>query len=677
VFQKAWAVVNEAVGASKPSVSGSPNGIIRFGSFEVDTRAGELRRGGIKVKLSGQPFEVLVALLEKPGRVITREELHEKLWSQDTFVDFEHGLNKAINKVRDALGDDAGNPRFVETLPRRGYRFLAPVIQRAPEISVTETSAQAKEPALAVAPVQSKARAPVTSPGTIAVSISEPPVTRRPPRSLRLVASALAGLLAGALLLGVVLGLNLANSRDWLRRRSNPQVRSLAVLPLQNLSGDPTQEYFADGMTDELITELAELGSVRVISRTSVMQYKGAQKPLRQIANELGVDAILEGSVLRSGQHVRVTAQLIDAATDQHLWARTYDRELGDVLLLESDMAGAIAQEIRAEINGNARPLAAQVSRVDPEEQDLYFRGRYHLSKGSEDEINKGIEYFRRAIEHSPRDARNYAALADSYLALSDYYLSPAATLELGKQAAMKALQLDDNLAETHVSLGAIRFLYDWDWPQAEKEFTQAVKLNPNSSDAHLWRGVFLAQMGHSDEGISEIKLAESLDPLSLAVRVNAGWVYYLARRDEQAVQEWRKILDIDPHFTVTHSSIWIAYVKQAEMGTVLSPLSSGDADALQLAAITGRQAVSGNRAEAERLLSRLDSISKRHYVCPYEMATAHAVLGNKDKALDWLSKGLKERSACMADMKVDPRLDSLRADARFNTFLKQVGFQP
>jgi TolB-like protein/DNA-binding winged helix-turn-helix (wHTH) protein len=677
VFQKAWAVVNEAVGASKPSVSGSPNGIIRFGSFEVDTRAGELRRGGIKVKLSGQPFEVLVALLEKPGRVITREELHEKLWSQDTFVDFEHGLNKAINKVRDALGDDAGNPRFVETLPRRGYRFLAPVIQRAPEISVTETAAQAKEPALAVAPVQSKARAPVTSPGTIAVSISEPPVTRRPPRSLRLVASALAGLLAGALLLGVVLGLNLANSRDWLRRRSNPQVRSLAVLPLQNLSGDPTQEYFADGMTDELITELAELGSVRVISRTSVMQYKGAQKPLRQIANELGVDAILEGSVLRSGQHVRVTAQLIDAATDQHLWARTYDRELGDVLLLESDMAGAIAQEIRAEINGNARPLAAQVSRVDPEEQDLYFRGRYHLSKGSEDEINKGIEYFRRAIEHSPRDARNYAALADSYLALSDYYLSPAATLELGKQAAMKALQLDDNLAETHVSLGAIRFLYDWDWPQAEKEFTQAVKLNPNSSDAHLWRGVFLAQMGRSDEGISEIKLAESLDPLSLAVRVNAGWVYYLARRDEQAVQEWRKILDIDPHFTVTHSSIWIAYVKQAEMGTVLSPPSSGDADALQLAAITGRQAVSGNRAEAERLLSRLDSISKRHYVCPYEMATAHAVLGNKDKALDWLSKGLKERSACMADMKVDPRLDSLRADARFNTFLKQVGFQP
>jgi TolB-like protein/DNA-binding winged helix-turn-helix (wHTH) protein/Tfp pilus assembly protein PilF len=633
--------------------------------FKVDASNLELRRNGVPVRIREQSFKVLVYLLEHGGELVSREDLRRVLWPADTFVDFDQSLNTAMMKLRDALGDVADAPVYIETIPKRGYRFIAPISQAAePE---TEPEIETLSP-LSIAPV--------TSPGTIAVSISEPAVTRRPPRSRGLVASVLGGLLAGALLLGVVLGFNLAHSRDWLRRRSNAQVRSLAVLPLQNLSGDPTQEYFADGMTEELITELAELGSVRVISRTSVMQYKGAQKPLRQIANELGVDAILEGSVLRSGQHVRVTAQLIDAATDQHLWARTYDRELGDVLLLQSDMAGAIAQEIRVEINGNARPLVAQVSRVDPEEQDLYFRGRYHLGKGSEDEINKGIQYFRQGIEHSPRDARNYAALADSYLALSDYYLSPAATLELGKQAAEKALQLDDNLAETHVSLGAIRFLYDWDWPQAEKEFTQAVKLNPNSSDAHLWRGVFLAQMGRSDEGISEIKLAESLDPLSLAVHVNAGWVYYLARRDEQAVQEWRKILDIDPHFTVTHASIWIAYLKQAEMGTVLSAPSSGDADALQLAAITGRQAVSGNRAEAERLLSRLDSISKRHYVCPYEMATAHAILGNKDKALVWLSKGLKERSACMPDLKVDPRLDSLRGDARFEDFLRRVGFQ-
>ena len=616
--------------------------VLQFGLFELDMQQGELRKRGVRIKLQEQPLKVLHLLLQNRGEIVTREQLRTDIWPANTFVEFDHGLYSAMARLRDALGDSSENPRFIETVARRGYRFIAPV----------------------------------TSPGAIAASVPEATVTRRPPRSRRLVAGVLAGLFAGALLLGAILGFNVANSRDWLRRRSNPQVRSLAVLPLQNLSGDPTQEYFADGMTEELITELAELGSVRVISRTSVMQYKGAQKPLRQIADELGVDAILEGSVQRSGQHVRVTAQLIDATTDQHLWARSYDRELGDVLLLQSDMAASIAQEIRVEINGNARPLAGQVSRVDPEEQDLYLRGRYHLGKGSEDEINKGIEYFRQGIEHSPQDARNYAALADSYLALSDYYVSPAATLELGKQAAMKALQLDDNLAETHVSLGAIRFLYDWDWPQAEKEFAQAVKLNPNSSDAHLWRGVFLAQMGRSDEGISEIKLAESLDPLSLAVHVNAGWVYYLARRDEQAVQEWRKILDIDPNFRVTHASIWIAYVKQAEMGPVLSPPSSGETDALQLAAITGRQAVSGKRAEAERLLSRLDSISKRHYVCPYEMATAHAILGNKEKALNWLNRGLKERSACMPDLKADPRLDSLRSDARFQDFMRRVGFQ-
>ena len=620
----------------------SISNVLQFGLFEVDMQRAELRKRGARVKLQEQPLKVLLLLLQNCGEIVTREQLRTNIWPANTFVEFDHGLYSAVARLREALGDSSENPRFVETVARRGYRFIAPV----------------------------------TAPGATAVPIAGPPATSRPRGSQKLAAGLLTGLLAAGLLLGVILGFNLANSRDWLRHRGKLQVRSLAVLPLQNLSDDTAQEYFADGITDELITELAQLGSVRVISRTSVMQYKGTLKPLRQIANDLGVDAVVEGSVVRSGQRVRVTAQLIDAATDQHLWARSYERELGDVLLLQSEMAVSIAQEIRAKIDDNARPLLTQVSRVDPEEQDLYLRGRYHLSKGNEDEINKAIGYFHQGIEHSPQDARNYAALADSYLALSDYYVAPAPTLELGKQAAMKALQLDPNIAETHVSLGAIRFLYDWDWPEAEKEFTEAVKLNPNSSDAHMWRGVFLAQMGRSDLAISEIKLAETLDPLSLAVHVNAGWVYYLGRRNQQAVEEWRKILDIEPHFTVTHGSIWIAYVKQAELGTILPLSTSATADALQLAAITGRKAINGNRAEAERLLSRLDSLSKHHYVCPYEVATAHAILGNKDKALDWLSRGLKERSACMPDLKADPRLDSLRGDARFDDFLRRVGFQ-
>jgi TolB-like protein/DNA-binding winged helix-turn-helix (wHTH) protein len=619
--------------------------VVQFGIFELDLRRADLRKQGMKVKLQEQPLRVLQLLIDNRGQIVTREQLRTHIWPANTFVEFDHGLYSAMARLREALGDSSESPRFIETVARRGYRFIAPV----------------------------------TSPGTIesTSALSETTGAKRHSFLRKAVLSILAGLLGGALFLGIVLGLNIANSRDWLRQRSNPQVHSLAVLPLENLSGDPAQEYFADGMTDELITELAELGSIRVISRTSIMQYKEVHKSLRQIGKELSVDAVLEGSVSRSGQHVRITAQLIDVATDQHLWARTYDRDLEDVLLLQSEMSRAIAGEVRAKIADGVQPRAAKLLRVDPEEQDMYLRARYHLSKGDEAEINKGIEYFRQAIARSPQDARNYAGLADSYLALSDYYLSPANTLAQAKQAALRALQLDEDLAETHVSLGAIRFLYDWDWQQADREFARAVELNSNSSDAHLWRGVFLVQMGRTNEAIPEIQRAEAIDPLSLAVHVNAGWVYYVARRDEQALEEWRKILDLDAHFPVTHTSIWIAYLSLADMGDVLSSSPAGsETDTLKMAALTGRYAVSGNREEAERLLSRLEGISKHQYVCPYEMATAHAVLGDKEKAFGWLSKGLRERSACMADLKVDPRLDSLRSDPRFDEFLEKVGFQ-
>jgi TolB-like protein/DNA-binding winged helix-turn-helix (wHTH) protein len=630
--------------------------VYEFDEFHLDPKKRVLRLRHAPVPLTPKAFEMLLVLVKSEGLVMTKDELIKAVWA-DSFVE-DSNLTQIVFVLRKALGETPDR-RYILTVQGQGYRFAADVKLVSSDEIPTEL---------------------VHLPATEGSGAPEPSLEETGALSGHSWDGRLwlfiAGTL-GALLIAISTGYLRWSSTGTKPPPANARIM-LAVLPFQNLTGDAAQEYFSDGMTEELISQMGNLDPqhLGIIARTSVMHYKNGQQPLDQIGHELGVQFVLEGSVRRDADKVRITAQLIQMKDQSHLWAHNYDRELGDVLLLQSDMAGAIAQEILAKIGANAQPLAAQVSRVDPEEQDLYFRGRYHLGIGSEDEINKGIEYFRQAIEHSPREARNYAALADSYLALSDYYLSPAATLELGKQAAMKALQLDDNLAETHVSLGAIRFLYDWDWPQAEKEFTQAVKLNPNSSDAHLWRGVFLAQMGRSDEGISEIKLAESLDPLSLAVHVNAGWVYYLARRDEQAVQEWRKILDIDPHFTVTHGSIWIAYVKQAEMGTVLSQPSSGDADALQLAAITGRQAVSGNRAEAEHLLSRLDSISKHHYVCPYEMATAHAVLGNKDKALDWLSKGLKERSGCMPDLKVDPRLDSLRSDPRFDTFLKRVGFQ-
>jgi tetratricopeptide (TPR) repeat protein len=308
--------------------------------------------------------------------------------------------------------------------------------------------------------------------------------------------------------------------------------------------------------------------------------------------------------------------------------------------------------------------------------QEAYLKGRYHLNKGSEEEIKKGIEYFQQALAKDPQDARSYAGLADSYVAMSDSYLTPAETMPQAKQAAQKALNVDENLAEAHTSLGAVGFLYDWDWAGAQKELKRAIELNPGFADAHVWYGVFLAQMGRSDEAVSQIKLAEAVDPLSLGVHVNAGWVYFLARQNQQAIEEWRKALDLEPKFAVAHTSIWAAYLQNTNFTKALAESGSEDSP-LRLAALVGTLAVSGNKAQAEETLSKLQSISNQHYVCPYEMATGHAVLGNNNEAIRWLQKGYQERSQCMADMKTDPRLDTLRADPRFQELLRKLGFPP
>jgi TolB-like protein/DNA-binding winged helix-turn-helix (wHTH) protein len=369
----------------------STSEVLQFGVFELDPRRAELRKQGVKVRLQEQPLKVLQLLLENRGEIVSREQLRSRIWPANTFVEFDHGLYSAMARLREALGDSAESPRFIETVARRGYRFIA------------------------------TAGLPETGPAKQQRGKASLSFLRRAAGNIVL------GLLGGAALLGIVLGANLGNSREWLRRRSNPDVYSLAVLPLENLSGDPTQEYFADGMTDELITQLAQLRSVRVISRTSIMRNKGVRKPLRQIGKELGVDAVVEGSVSRSGEHVRITAQLIDIESDQHLWAHSYDRDVRDVLQLQNEMTNEIASEIRAKIVKAAAP-SPKFLQVDPDEQDLYLRARHHLDKGDQAEINKAVQYFREAIDRRPDDARNYAGLADCYLALADYYLSPSDT---------------------------------------------------------------------------------------------------------------------------------------------------------------------------------------------------------------------------------------------------------
>ena len=624
--------------------------VLRFGAFEVDLRAGELHKSGIKIKLQEKPFQVLALLLERVGDVVTREELRQRLWPADTFVDFDHSLGTAIAKLRQALGDSAQNPRFVETVSGRGYRFIAPVTAAGP--------------------------APESSSFT-----SEQPqveIRQRQSRGHQFAGSIAAGLLGGMLLIGIVLSFDIGGSRQWLRRQSNHPIHSLAVLPLQNLSGDPAQDYFADGMTEQLITNLAQLPNLQTISHTSVMRYQNPKKQLRQIGEELNVDGVVEGSVSRSGRHVRVTAQLLDARTDQHLWAQTYDRDVSDGLTLQAEITRAIADEIELKLTPQQRSNLTRISRVDPEVQEAYLQGRYHLNKGSEAEIRKAAEYFRQALAKDPRDARSYAGLADSFVALDDSYEAPWQTMPNAKEAAQRAVELDATLAEAHTSLGAVHFLYDWDWPAAEKELKHAIELNPGSADGHMWYAVFLAQMGRTREAVLEIQRALRLDPLSLAAHVQAGWVYYLARNDDEAIAQWHKALDLEPNFAVVHTSLWAAYLQRSDFSKVLATLSKEELledSPLNLAALAGSYASAGKRSEAKRIIAKLNAISSHRYVCPYELGTAHAALGEMDQAITSLQKAYRMRSSCVPDLKSDPRLMGLRQDPRFQELLDSLRF--
>jgi TolB-like protein/DNA-binding winged helix-turn-helix (wHTH) protein/Tfp pilus assembly protein PilF len=610
--------------------------VIRFGAFDVDVAAGELRKGGSRVRLQEKPFQLLLLLLERPGEIVTRDEVRQALWPADTFVDFDHSLGTAIAKLRTALGDSARNPRFVETVANRGYKFIAPIHPDAAVVAVS------------------------------------------PPNRLRWAArTTAAGFLAGGVVLAVVLGLDVAGARGWLRRQTNEPIGSLAVLPLQNLSNDKAQDYFVDGMTEQLITTLAQLQGIQVISRTSAMQYKNTSKRLPEIGRDLRVDALVEGSVLRSGGRVRISAQLVDARTDAHLWARSYDRDVGDVIALQTEIARAIADEVRVKLTPRQQTEQARTRRVDPAAQEAYLRGRYHFNQGAEPELRKSVDDFNAAIAIDAGDARSHAALAQAYIGLTDYYERPSQMMPRARSAAEQAVTLDPNLPEAHAALGAVRFLYDWNWAGAEDELKLATELAPASSDAHLWYGVFLSQMGRFDEAVAEIKRAAVLDPLSVAVNINAGWVYYLARRSDEALAQWRKALQVEPELGVIHTAIWLAYAQRGEgrKALALAAERAGDTSPMDLATLAGVYAMSGRRSDAEHVLARLKELSSTKYVCPYEVATAHEALGQHDLALGWLRRAVDDRSVCIPDIKTDPRLDGLRSDPRFKQLLRDVGF--
>jgi TolB-like protein/DNA-binding winged helix-turn-helix (wHTH) protein/Tfp pilus assembly protein PilF len=632
---------------------------VRFGPFEADLRAGELRKYGVKLKLVGQPFEVLAMLLESPGQLVTREELRARLWPTDTFVDFDHGLNAAVNKLRDALSDSAEKPTYVETLPRRGYRFISALVlpdSQGLKLAVPEMPASPE------------------SPGVIAESQIP---SRHRHRRVFVTALVLVVILA------VVFGFDLGGVRHRLvGEPSVPRIHSIAVLPLENLSKDPEQEYFADGMTDELITNLAQVSALRVISRTSAMQYKGTKKSLSEIARELRVDAVVEGTVMRAGDRVRITAQLIEASTDHHLWAASYDRDLQNVLSMQEEVTRAIVSEVRVKLTAQEQVRLASMHPINPEAFQLWLKGRYYWYKLNPEGLQKAIEYFQQALKKDPAYAPAYAGLADSYNLLAFFNVfPPREVMPKAKAAAVKALELDDNLAEAHVSLGWAGFTYDLDWPAAGKHFDRAILLNPAYPLAHSYYSLYLTALGRSEEGLTEAKRALDLDPVSPAILHYVVVQLYLARRFDEAIEQCRKTLELDPSFTPVHGTLAEVYSAKGMYREALaeyeefSALSGGSPRST--AFVGYAHARLGQRSQAFRVLDQLRAASKQRYVPALSFAIVYVGLGEKEQAFLWLEKAYDERTNSLAYLKVQATWDPLRSDPRFADLVRRIGLPP
>jgi TolB-like protein/DNA-binding winged helix-turn-helix (wHTH) protein/Tfp pilus assembly protein PilF len=644
--------------------------VVHFGAFDVDLRSRELRKRGVKIKLQDQPFRVLAMLLEHAGDMVAREDLRQKLWPADTFVDFDHGLNNAINRLREALCDSAEKPLFIETLPRRGYRFIAPISVGLPtELSARDTS----KGLYACESTQTRAE-PVARPSqhgsqVNSVVTDSGPAPARTSRKL---------LLTGALVAVIGIGW-LAWYRSGTRENPvSPQIRSLAVLPLQNLSSNKEQEYFVEGMTDQLITDLAKISSLRVISRTSIMRYQDSRNALAQIARELNVDAVIEGTVLRSGDRVRITAQLIRAAPEQHLWSESYERNLGDVLTLQDDVARAIAHEVRAKLTHEEEALLEVKRPVNRKAYELYLKGSHFQNQRTEAGLKKGRDYFQQAVDTDPGYALAYAGLANSYDVLGGFSLLPARDVfPKAKAAAAKALALDSSLAEAHAALGLAMLFYDWNWAAAQKELKQSIKLNPNNATAHKEYALYFDTQGQGKEAIGEMERAHELDPVSLDINAQLGVVYRDGRHYDRAIEQCRKTVELDQNFSPGHWCLGMAYASKKMYKEATDELLRARATGgcpCELAALAYTYAAAGQTMSARSVLQELEKRSEQGYPLSYLISEVYAELGENDRAFAWLERAHKERDCQLTWLKLDPMIDSLRPDPRFKDLVRRVG---
>jgi TolB-like protein/DNA-binding winged helix-turn-helix (wHTH) protein/Tfp pilus assembly protein PilF len=634
-----------------------PNSVVRFGTYEVSLQSGEVRKAGLRIRVQQQPMKLLEILLERPGEVVTREELRHRVWPSESFGDFDQALNIAIGKLRSALGDSAENPRFIETLPKRGYRFIA-------DVSVLDADARPRRPE------------------SVAVDLPATEVGHRPQATGLAVAPKRRQWPTGRVVVVLALVLSLLILSVWLfrsRGRAPSGIRSLAVLPLENLSGDSSQNYFADGMTDELITDLAQISALRVISRTSVMVYKGARKPLPQIARELNVDAVVEGTVLRSGDQVRITAQLIEASTDKHLWSQSYEGELRDTLALQNRVASAIADQIRINLTPREQAALKNVKAVNPEAYESYLKGRYFWNKRTADGLKVALAYFKQAIEEDQKYAKAYSGLADTYALLGDWQyavMTPKDAFPEAKAAAIHALELDRTLGEAHNSLAFVLDGFDWDLDSGGKEFQRAIELNPGYATAHHWYAWHLSLLGRFDEAIVEMRKAENLDPLSLIINADLAELLGLAHSYDESIRQSRKTIEMDPNFALAHNQLAQAYLQKHMYAEAVAELQqavklSGDSPTC-LANLARAYVASGKRSEAVKLLNDLKKRSSTGYSNASEIAMIYASLGDTDQAMNWLEKGFEERFNPGVLLRAG--FDPLRSDPRFQNLLRRIG---
>ena len=609
--------------------------LLRFGAFEVDLRAAELRKNGSNTNLQAQPFQVLLMLLERPGEIVTREDLRKGLWSDDTFVDFEDGLNTCVRKIRQALGDSAGDPRYIETLPRRGYRFISALEGTLPPSGAPPTTPPAAD--------SSPENHPVDWPSWRGVPGE-------------------------------------AEASEGTESRFGTDTLHVAVLPFVLSRHDPETDYLSDGLAEALINKLSELPGLKVMSLAAVAPYRGAEVNLQTVGADLGIRVILAGRVMVRGERLALSVELVDARDNTHVWGEHYERKLDDLLAVESEIASAITAQLRLKLTDKERQRLTRRSTQDTSAYQAYLRGRHYENKRTPESLQKSIECFTEAIEKDSGYAEAYAGLASCYTMLgSSNLLPPTQSLVRARDAARKALEMNDRLAEAHMALGLSTLLNDWNWPAAGKEFRRAIQLRPRDANAHYFYGLhYLCPLGRHNEALGEMNLARELAPLSLVVNTNQGRVLYFARQYDRAIRHYTRMLALEPNFLLARAFLIWVYEQQemyekaaatAEQGPSLAEIPLGGTASL-------RDAYRGSGAAGywRERLRLLESLAPASHIAPSHLARVHARLGQNPQALSALETALETRDFSVVFLKVEPSYDSLHSEPRFRSLVQRIG---